>query len=173
MNTYETNPMRGEIYYVARSYTQGEAPESGRPAVIVSNDMLNEFRDVYEVVYLTMQEDNDLPTHVTVRGTGKTSIALCERVEAVHKSRMRDYIAKCSEAEMEAIDTALMVAFGIDITASKPIVKTVEKEVVKEVPVEVVKEVPVPVENTEELTALRAQLSLMQTMYNNLMERIL
>ena len=70
---------RGDIFYVEKSYATGSEQYAGRPAIIVSNDKCNETSDVIEVVYLTTQPKNDLPTHVTVHSTGKASTAICQQ----------------------------------------------------------------------------------------------
>ena len=64
------------------------------------------------------------------------------------------------------IDIALMVSLGLDMTAGV-------KEKVVEVPVEVVKEVvkEVPAADSGELVAVKAQLSLVQSMYNELLKQ--
>ncbi len=107
------NYMRGDIYYIEKSYSSGSEQQSGRPAIIVSNNANNAASDVIEVVYLTTQPKTDLPTHVTVRSTSKISIALCEQVSSVYKDRIDDYIATCTDEEMEQIDIALTASLGL------------------------------------------------------------
>lgn len=72
------NIKRGEMFYISRggvSYS-GSEQHSDRPAVVVSNDKNNENSNVVEVVYMTTQPKTDLPTHVTVRSTGRPSTVL-------------------------------------------------------------------------------------------------
>lgn len=167
---------RGEIYYIESYYTTGSEQRAGRPAVIVSNEKNNEHSSTVEVVYLTTQPKHDLPTHVTVRGTGRDSIALCEQITSVAIERLGEYCGVCNNQELAAIDTALMIS--LDLSMGNVQEKIVE--VVKEVPVEVIKEVPavVGVANSEEVADLRcklatanAQLDMMQKMYNDLLAK--
>ena len=157
---------RGDIYYVESNYSVGSEQRAGRPAVIVSNEKNNEFSSTVELVYLTTQPKTDLPTHVQVHGTGRTSTALCEQVHTVDTQRLGNYCGCCTEQEMLNIDIALMVSLGLDMTAGV-------KEKVVEVPVEVVKEVvkEVPAADSGELVAVKAQLSLVQSMYNELLKQ--
>ena len=75
---------RGEIFYIARGgATNGSEQFADRPAVVVSNDENNKHSGVIEVVYMTTQPKTDLPTHVTVRSTGRLSTVLCEQVSSV------------------------------------------------------------------------------------------
>ena len=164
---------RGEIYYIERDYrTIGSEQIAGRPAVIVSNEKNNEASATVEVVYLTTQPKADLPTHVTIRGTGKASTALCEQITTVSTERIGSFSGKCSKQEMEAIDTALLISLWIPCEPQKE--KVVE--VVKEVPVEVVKEVPAEGSDTmtcKKYTETQAKLELMQELYSELLKQTL
>nr|DAO10023.1 MAG TPA: PemK-like protein [Caudoviricetes sp.] len=85
---------RGEMFYISRgraSY-KGSEQHADRPAVVVSNNKNNENSNVVEVVYMTTQPKTDLPTHVTVRSTGRPSTVLCEQVYSVSTERIGTYI---------------------------------------------------------------------------------
>ena len=97
---------RGEIFYIARGggATNGSEQFADRPAVVVSNDENNKHSGVIEVVYMTTQPKTDLPTHVTIRSTGRISTVLCEQVSSVSTERVNNYIGQVSEQEMKNID---------------------------------------------------------------------
>lgn len=146
---------RGEIYYIEPYYTTGSEQKAGRPAVIVSNEKNNEYSSTVEVVYLTTKPKHDLPTHVTVRGTGRDSIALCEQITSVAIERLSEYRGVCNNQELAAIDTALMISLDLSMG-----------------------NVVVGVANSEEVADLRcklatanAQLDMMQKMYNDLLAK--
>lgn len=104
---------RGDIFYVKKvGSITGSEQESGRPAVIVSNDTGNQHSPVVEVVYLTTQDKPPMPTHCKVICKQK-STALCEQVYTVSKDRLADYVKTCSDAEMREIDRCLMVSLGL------------------------------------------------------------
>lgn len=107
---------RGEIYFIKRGENYGCEIESGRPAIIVSNERMNKFSEVAEVVYLTTQPKKDLPTHVKINATGITSTALCEQITTVSAERIGDYKATCSAEEMKGIDKALLDSIGVEQT---------------------------------------------------------
>ena len=71
----------------------GSEQHADRPAVVVSNNKNNENSNVVEVVYMTTQPKTDLPTHVTIRSTGRISTVLCEQVYSVSTERVGTYIA--------------------------------------------------------------------------------
>ena len=107
---------RGEIYYIESTYSEiGSEQRAGRPAVIVSNDLVNTDRETVEVVYMTTQPKNDLPTHVTIRSTQKTSTALCEQITSVSTRRIGNIMGQCTEDEMNSIDIALAISLDLDV----------------------------------------------------------
>lgn len=126
------NIKRGEIFYISRggAYYSGNEQHSDRPAVIVSNDKNNENSGVVEIVYMTTQPKTDLPTHVTVRSTGRISTVLCEQVYSVSTERIGTYIGECSNKEMENIDIALMISLQLDgnMKTSKKYNETIKEQ---------------------------------------------
>jgi mRNA interferase MazF len=108
---------RGEIYFVKRraDLSFGSETAKSRPGIIVSNNALNATSDVVEVVYLTTQPKKDLPTHVNIDATGTSSVALCEHIDHVSVNLLGSWCGVCSDAEMVAIDCALMRSLGLGI----------------------------------------------------------
>ena len=106
---------RGEIFYIARGGAScGSEQYADRPAVVVSNDENNKHYGIIEVAYLTTQPKTELPTHVTIRSTGRVSTVLCEQVTSVSVERVNNYIGQVSEQEMKNIDIALMISLQLD-----------------------------------------------------------
>lgn len=122
---------RGEIFYIARGgATNGSEQFADRPAVVVSNDENNKHSGVIEVVYMTTQPKTDLPTHVTIRSTGRISTVLCEQVSSVSTERVNNYIGQVSEQEMKNIDIALMISLQLSGggKTSKQYNETIQKQ---------------------------------------------
>lgn len=106
---------RGEIYYISRGgYNTGSEQQADRPGVIVSNDKNNKNSQTLEVVYLTTQPKNELPTHCTIRSTGRVSTVLCEQIHTAAVERIGKYIGVCTAQEMQNIDIGLMISIGLD-----------------------------------------------------------
>lgn len=106
---------RGEIYYVLPEGCEiGSEQHSGRPGIIVSNDQNNKYSSTLEVVYLTTKEKKPLPTHVSIEAARFRSIALCEQVHTVAKTRVGDYIDKLSKYEVEDFDAAIVISLGLE-----------------------------------------------------------
>ena len=110
--------------------TNGSEQFADRPAVVVSNDENNKYSGVIEVVYMTTQPKTDLPTHVTVRSTGRLSTVLCEQVSSVSTDRVNNYIGQVSEQEMKNIDIALMISLQLSGggKTSKQYNETIQKQ---------------------------------------------
>ena len=105
---------RGDIHYIMEGKSIGSEQFAGRPAIIVSNDTCNIHSSVVEIVFLTTKPKSDLPTHVTIRSTPRTSTALCEQITSVSVERVGDYITTCSEQEMAAIDSSLLISLALN-----------------------------------------------------------
>lgn len=123
-------PMRGEIYYIDKNPyrpTYGSMQETGRPAIIVSNNMNNAHALTYEVVYLTTQPKKDLPTHCTIHSTKVTSTALCEQITTISNEQLKDYYCKCTEDEMRMVDACMAISLALDFGNEAPKKEPVEE----------------------------------------------
>lgn len=150
---------RGDIYYVEAFPTSGSEQRPGRPAVIVSNDKNNEHSAVIEAVYLTSQPKTTLPTHVTIRSAPRVSTVLCEQVHSIDRNRLTDFCGRCTDQEMQAIDTALLISLGLNMGGGYSV-----PEPEPAAPA-------APAGDTAELIAVKAQLDMMRRLYNDLLQR--
>lgn len=106
---------RGEVYYVYPNYAEtGSEQWSGRPAVVVSADVINRHSQCVEVVYLTTKPKTDYATHVLTNATGRLSTVICEQITSVDKSRLNDCCGRCSAKELAQIDEALRFSLGLN-----------------------------------------------------------
>ena len=165
---------RGEIYYISRGgYNTGSEQQADRPGVIVSNDKNNKNSQTLEVVYLTTQPKNELPTHCTIRSTGRVSTVLCEQIHTVAVERIGKYIGVCTAQEMQNIDIGLMISIGLgDGGATKD--KTVVADQKEEKKAEEKKtETKVQMETNEELIKARTERDIFKKLYEQMTERLL
>ena len=98
---------RGDIFYIKKINQ-----DTGRPAVIVSNNNINESQNMVEVAYLVEKPNESLPTHAKVR-CHLPSTALCEQVVSVNKDRIDGFIRTCTDEEIERINKGLSISLGI------------------------------------------------------------
>ena len=160
-NNFKRDIRRGDIYYIehASSY-EGSEQHAGRPAIIVSNDKNNAASNTVEVVYLTTQNKNDLPTHVQIRSTARLSTALCEQITSVSVSRVGDYAGMATEEEMRRVDAALMISLGI-------------KDAPEEMPEIKLPAAPGGVTMDTEKIETKAQLKVYKKLYEDLLLRVM
>ena len=105
---------RFEIYQAALPIIKGSHIQSGsRPVLVISNDVANKFSPVVTVVPLTTRLGKKcLPTHVTLLTSGlrTVSLALCEQLTALDKSRMTHYIGYVTDPDdRAALDRAMSI----------------------------------------------------------------
>ena len=111
---------RGDIHYIEDNYKNvGSEQRAGRPAIIVSNDINNAHSETVEVVWLTTAPKHDLPVHVQIHSTTRTSTALCEQITSVSVERIGSYYATCTDEEMRALNKAL--ALSLDLPKYEPL----------------------------------------------------
>lgn len=105
---------RGDIFYIADSDSIGHEQKKSRPGIIVSNDECNLYSPVVEVVYLTTSDAGFyLPTHVQIDSAPRPSTAKCEHIHSVDKSKLIQFIGKCTKQEIRNLNHALMISIGI------------------------------------------------------------
>ena len=151
---------RGDIFWIdphPDKTTLGSVQEPARPAVIVSNQLNNKHSGTLEVVYLTTKEKKDLPTHVTCRSTKFVSTVLCEQITTVSKDQVGDYLGTCTEAEMQAIDVAMLISLGISMGEKQP-----EKEEPKN-----------DSQMAAELAKAQSEAEIYRKMYHDLLDRVM
>lgn len=179
---------RGEIFYIKRADSQreiGNEQHADRPAVIISTDKNNEHSDCVTVAYMTKQPKKDLPVHTVIHSATVPSTVLCEQLTTVSVERLGKYIGECTEEEMERIDICLSIQLGLNnqiVTDhfrklnEELVVKTRElEEMLREqeqaLDEAVSKEMYAQLQI--ELAKTQAELSIMQNMYDRLLEKAL
>lgn len=111
--------LRGQIYHInldpdPKNKPIGSEMWPDRPGIIVSNDTNNKFSNTVEVVYLTTKIKRKYsPTHVKIRPAKRPSLALCEQICTIDRSRLGTLIDTVSDADMELIDQALAISIGL------------------------------------------------------------
>lgn len=105
---------RGDIFFAKERDAVGHEIKKDRPCVIVSNDRVNAFGTVLQVVFLTSQTKRlGRSDTVGVRCQGQTDAALCSQVTAVDRSRLGNYAGRVSADELAAIDRAILAQFQL------------------------------------------------------------
>ena len=90
-----------------------------RPVLIIQNDIGNRYSPTVIVAAITSRtEKSHLPTHIRLcskqYGLRQNSLVLLEQVRTVDRSRLREYIGHLNELQMQEVNEALAVSFGLD-----------------------------------------------------------
>lgn len=117
--TEEMQIKRGDVFWAKVPYVQDLTTSVYRPVIIISNNIGNKHSDNVIVIPTTTQMKHlDLPTNVSIGSkiTGTSSLALCEHVRILHKSRLGAYIGHLSRKRMKSVENALLIAIGLEET---------------------------------------------------------
>jgi mRNA interferase MazF len=107
---------RGDIFYIendSERQTCGSEQRFARPGIVVSNDACNKFSPTIEAVFLTAKDKKPLPTHVPIASALHPSIALCEQITTVAKTRLGKWCGRLTDSEIKAVDKALAISIGL------------------------------------------------------------
>lgn len=112
------NVKRGDIYYADLSPVVGSEQGGVRPVLIVQNDVGNKYSPTVIAAAITSQQDKSrMPTHINVNGDtcglSKDSVVLLEQVRTIDKQRLKERMGNLSVADMNKINKALFVSFGL------------------------------------------------------------
>ena len=109
---------RGDIYYADLSPVVGSEQGGVRPVLIVQNNVGNKYSPTVIAAAITSQKfKTNLPTHISVNandcGLSKDSIVLLEQIRTLDKQRLKERMGNLPENDMDRIDNALSVSFGL------------------------------------------------------------
>ena len=112
------NVKRGDIYYADLSPVVGSEQGGVRPVLIVQNDVGNKYSPTVIAAAITSQQEKSrLPTHISVNGNScglsKDSVVLLEQVRTIDKQRLKERMGNLSQGDMNKINKALTVSFGL------------------------------------------------------------
>jgi mRNA interferase MazF len=111
--------IRGEVYQADLEPIAGSEQGGKRPVLIVSRNAINANAPIVIVVPITGRENKRrlYPTHVELAagegGLSKDSVALCEQVRAISKTRLTKRIGQVSAQRMSVVDAALKISLDL------------------------------------------------------------
>ena len=109
---------RGDIFYTnieGIGQAVGSEQSGSRPAVVIQNDIGNEYSHTTIVAFITTKQKKLLPSHVRLHTNTLffPSTALLEQIRTISKDRLDRYIGTLSEADMRKIDRALEISLDL------------------------------------------------------------
>ena len=108
-----TGLKRGEVWWVNLDPTQGSEIQKTRPAVILTVNALNRARRTVVVVPLSSSATPRPPIVVSAPSAGAGSVAVCDQVRAVDKSRLTERIGQISESDLASIGAGIAQVLGL------------------------------------------------------------
>jgi mRNA interferase MazF len=111
-------PKKGEVFLVNFDPTIGTEIRKTRPALIIQNDISNEYSPITIVAALTTRFDATLyPTEVLIQppegGLKENSVVLLNQIRSIDKQRLIKKLGLLKPSSMKKIDTALQISFGL------------------------------------------------------------
>ena len=128
---------RGELYFTDFGVGLGSEQMGVRPAVIIQNDIGNQYGTTVIVAPITTDRPKkaNLPTHVYLEaeaGLTVPSIILAEQIRTISKDRLLKHIGTLSVARMREVNSALLVSVGVRERKGCPIIMPICKACLKE-----------------------------------------
>jgi mRNA interferase MazF len=108
---------RGEIYLVNFSPARGHEQAGTRPALVIQNDIGNEFAATTIVAAMSMRAVALYESRVTVSaresGLSESSTVLLDQLLTVDMSRLGQRIGRLNTSAMGEVDRAIQYSLGV------------------------------------------------------------
>ncbi len=98
---------RGDLFWVNLDPTVGSEIRKKRPCVLVGANPINKGRRTVVVVPLSTSPTARPPITINVEALGRQSVAVCDQIRAVVKSRLINRAGKLSREDMASIENGL------------------------------------------------------------------
>jgi mRNA interferase MazF len=98
---------RGEVWWVSLDPAKGSEIRKTRPAVVVTANALNRARRTVVVVPLSTGPEPRPPIVVAIPSAGPGSVAVCDQVRAVDKTRLTRAGGQLSAEDLRAVEDGL------------------------------------------------------------------
>jgi mRNA interferase MazF len=111
-------PKRGEVYLVNFDPTIGAEIKKTRPALIIQNDVANQYSPVTIVAAITSQFDEDIyPTEVLLPakegGLATDSVALLNQIRSIDKQRLIKRLGTVKPLTLIEINKAIQISLAL------------------------------------------------------------
>ena len=110
---------RGDIFYADLSPVIGSEQGGIRRVLVVQIDVGNKYSPTVIAAAITSKINKaKLPTHIEIDakeyGLSRDSVILLEQVRTIDKQRLREKIGRLNEMEMDKVNEAISISFGLE-----------------------------------------------------------
>ena len=102
---------RGDVFWARLDLTVGSELQKTRPVVVLSINPLNKARKTVVVVPLSTSAPAIMFLNVALKGG---SVARCEHIRSIDKTRLADRIGSISDADMAKIEEGISRILGVN-----------------------------------------------------------
>ena len=106
-------PLRGDVWWVNFDPSLGTESKKIRPAIIVSNDLSNEFLERVQVVPLTGNTSKIYPSETLITLRGKKSKAAADQIATVSKQRLKKRVGRITADEIVSVGYIIKLQLGL------------------------------------------------------------
>lgn len=110
-------PQRGQVFFVNLDPAIGSEIKKTRPAVIVQNDVGNQYSSTTIIAPITSGNESSYPIEILVRppegGLKNKSLIKLDQIRAVDKRRLVKYLGKIKHQTMKKVDQAIAISLGL------------------------------------------------------------
>ena len=111
-------PKRGEIWLARLDPAIGAEIKKTRPAIVVSNNLNNQYADLVTIVPISGESLKTYPFEIAIpvekTGLSKPSKAKCQQIKTLDKMRLVKRLGAIDQALIFQIDEALKLHLGIE-----------------------------------------------------------
>lgn len=113
-----SHPKRGEIYLVSFDPTVGAEIQKTRPALVLQNNVSNEYSPITIVAAISSKFNETLyPTEVLIQppegGMTVNSVLLLNQIRSIDKQRLVRKLGELTFASMERVNESIQVSLGL------------------------------------------------------------
>lgn len=110
--------LRGDLYYADLGKGIGSEQRGYRPVLVIQNDVGNKFSPTVIVASITSRVGikAKLPMHYFINtedGLQAPSVILLEQIRTIDKKRLDSYIGHLSQKNIDGVNEALLISFGL------------------------------------------------------------
>lgn len=111
-------PKRGDIYLVNFDPTMGHEIKKTRPALIIQNDIANQYSPITIVAAITSQlSERTYPTEVLLTaddsGLPLDSAVLLNQIRSIDKKRLMKRVGTATPVVMQSVNQAIQISCGL------------------------------------------------------------